>query len=53
MLRADEINQEPYCTLPSVCRKTFAAFARGIVRILPSRGLRLAGREGAGQDPLQ
>ena len=53
LLTADEINQEPYCTLPSVCRKTFAAFARGIVRILPSRGLRLAGGKGAGQDPLQ
>ena len=37
------MHQEPYSTLPKVCRQTFGAFARDIVQIIPSRGLRLAG----------
>ena len=39
------MNEEPYSTLPRVCRQTFGAFARGMTRIIPSRGPRLAGRE--------
>jgi hypothetical protein len=39
------MNEEPYSILPRVCRQTFGAFARGMTRIMPSRGPRLAGRE--------
>jgi hypothetical protein len=51
LLASEEIDQEPYRGLPSVCRKTFGAFARDIVKILPSRGLRLA--RPVGPAPLQ
>ena len=44
LLTSEEIDQEPYRALPSVCRHTFSDFVRGIVKVLPSRGLRLAGR---------
>ena len=38
------MHQEPYNTLPRVCRQTFGAFARDIAQITPPGGPRLAGR---------
>jgi len=40
------MNEEPCNTLPRVCRQTFGAFARGMTRIIPSRGPRRRSRLG-------
>ena len=43
LVTPEEMNQEPYSTLPRVCRQTLGAFARDIVHIMPSRGPRREG----------
>ena len=43
LVTPEEMNQEPYNTLPRVCRQTFGAFARDLAQIIPSRGPRPAG----------
>ena len=44
LVTPEQMNQEPYSTLPRVCRQSFGAFARNIVHIIPYRGPHLAGR---------